>query len=368
MDIPRPLYAIMLVVPAPDHGGTVSRLFSYRPFDSLGWDVSVGNLVAALIALVAILAMSSLAQALLKRYARSHEGANQASLYTLSRILHYAIAVVAILVSFHVAGIPISQLAVFGGALGVGLGFGLQAIFSNFVAGLILLFDRSLKVGDFVELDGDTRGVVRSINIRSTRITTNDNIDVLVPNSEFVTKRLVNWTHASEHRRIRVPFAVGPDADKELVKKAALEAASRVPFTLSMEGRRQPQVWLEKFGDSSSDFVLAVWLTEAAARRNSAIRAAYTWELDTALRKYGIADSPSQLVVHLKSMFDLSGNDAVEAFRGADTHQQRSRESNKAYLAPEEREILSRNDAKEDARLDMQEDAEALPATPPSQP
>lgn len=218
------------------HGG-LRQALSYQPFESLGWNISIGNVVAAAIAVTAILSLSSLAQSLLKRYARSHEDANQASLYTLSRILHYTIAIIAVLVALHVAGIPISQLAVFGGAVGVGLGFGLQAIFSNFVSGLILLFDRSLKVGDFVELDGDTRGVVRSINIRSTRITTNDNIDVLVPNSEFVTKRLVNWTHASEHRRIRVAFSVGPDVDKELVKKAALEAASRVPFTLSMEGR-----------------------------------------------------------------------------------------------------------------------------------
>src|SRR5690606_8387452 len=132
----------------------------------------------------------------------------------------------------------LTQFTVFAGAIGVGVGFGLQAIFSNFISGIILLFDRSLKVGDFVELEGDIRGTVRAINIRATRITTNDNIDVLVPNSEFVSKRVVNWTHGSVNRRIRVRFPVAYGVDKELVKKAALEAAARVPFTLALDGER----------------------------------------------------------------------------------------------------------------------------------
>lgn len=136
------------------------------------------------------------------------------------------------MMALQVAGVPLSQFAVLTGAIGVGLGFGLQAIFSNFVSGLILLFDRSLKVGDFIELDKDTRGVVKSIDIRSTLITTNDNIDILVPNSEFVTKRTVNWTHGSVNRRIRIAFSVDVDVDKELVKKAALDAASKVPLPL----------------------------------------------------------------------------------------------------------------------------------------
>src|SRR3546814_2518469 len=89
-----------------------------------------------------------------------------------------------------------------------------------FIAGLVLLFDRSLKVGDFVELDADTRGTVHAINILATRIITNDNIGVLVPNAEFVNVRVANWTHRSDNRRIRVPSRVGFGVDKELVKRS----------------------------------------------------------------------------------------------------------------------------------------------------
>lgn len=123
-------------------------------------------------------------------------------------------------------------------------------------------------------------------------------------------------------------------------------------------------MWLEKFGDSSSAFVLAVWLTEAAARRNSAIRAAYMWELDTALRKYGIADSPPQLMIHLQSLFDLSGDDAVRAFHGSSASPRPHSTASRVVLPPEERQILSRNDAREDARLQMQEDAEGMLSKP----
>lgn len=347
----------------PDGWDRMRELVSFEPFAQFGWRISIGDAVSAIVALVVILALSAVVQRLLKRYAANHEDANKASLYTLSRLLHYIFIVIAVLAALSLAGIPLSQLAFFGGALGVGLGFGMQAIFGNFISGLILLFDRSLKVGDFVALEGDIRGIVRSINIRATRITTNDNIDVLVPNSEFVTKRLINWTLASENRRIRVPFSVGPDVDKELVKKAALEAAGNVPFTLAMEGPRRPQVWLEKFGDSSSDFILAVWLTEEAARRNAAIRAAYMWELDTALRRYGIANSLPQLEVHLRSLFDLKGGDAVEAMHGKRVAAAGAADA-QAELAPRERAILARNDAKEDTQRQIDEEARRSEADP----
>ena len=147
-----------------------------------------------------------------------------AAIYTVGRIVHYLLLFVAFLVALELIGLPASRFAVFAGAIGVGLGFGLQAIFNNFISGLILLFDRSLKVGDFVELESGVHGEVSDINIRATRITTNDNIEILVPNSEFVSGRVVNWTHNDVSRRMRIPFGVAvvlvdrgevvPDADQ----------------------------------------------------------------------------------------------------------------------------------------------------------
>ena len=172
----------------------------------------------------------------------------------MGRLFHYAILTIGIVVALSSIGLDFTKLTLFVSALGVGLGFGLQAIFSNFVAGLIVLFEKSLKVGDFVELESGVTGEVREINIRSTLITTNDNIDILVPNSEFVGGRVTNWTLREVFRRLRVPFGVAYGTDKDLVKKAALEAAAAVPFTLMNSPNRQPQVWLVAFGDSSLNF------------------------------------------------------------------------------------------------------------------
>src|SRR3546814_11042551 len=152
--------------------------------------------------------------------------------------------------------------------------FGVPAVFGNFIRGLGLLCDRCLKVGDFVELDADTRGTVHASNIRATRIITNDNIGVLVPNAEFVNGRVVNWTHRSVNRRIRVQFRVGFGVDKELVKQAALAAAARVPFTLPTAGEPRPQVRLVDSGENGVAILLGVWLPARAPRTNDALQAA----------------------------------------------------------------------------------------------
>ena len=331
-------------------------VLDYRIVHAGGFDITIGGLVGALLALLIGLTLSRFLQRWLKRFGEQQHGVSErATIYTLSRVLHYVVLITAFLVALNMLGISLGKFTVLAGALAVGLGFGLQAIFSNFISGLILLFDRSLKVGDFVELDKDVRGTVRAVNIRATRVTTNDNIDVLVPNSEFINGRVVNWTHGSVNRRIRVPFAVSYGADKELVKKAALEAAANVPFTLVLEGSQAPQVWLVDFGESAFQFMLTVWLTEDAARRNIAIRAAYLWELDTALKKYAIERPYPQRDLHVRSLFGLEGNDAIRALRG-EAVEATPALLPRAGLAPVEREALARNDAQADAERGIRED------------
>ena len=133
----------------------------------------------------------------------------------------------AIVIAMSTLGINLTALTVFGGALGVGIGFGLQSIFSNFISGIIILFERSVKVGDFIELQSGVTGLVKEINIRSTLITTNDNVDILVPNEEFIKAQVTNWTLRDARRRMRIGFGVAYGTDKELVKKAALEAGAQ---------------------------------------------------------------------------------------------------------------------------------------------
>ena len=270
-----------------------------------GFQVSVGGLIGAALSLVAVWVLALLMRRSLAQRAASREAAGRAAFYTLSRLASYALYGIGFMIALGFLGIETSRFAMLAGAIGVGLGFGLQAIFSNFVSGIILLFERSLRVGDFVELSSGLHGEVRDINIRSTLISTNDNVDILVPNSEFVTGRVVNWTLSDLSRRIRIPFGIAYGSDKELVKKAALEAAAEVPFTLAQDGPRRPRVWLVGFGDSSLNFELVVWLTPEATKRPSAVKAAYFWALETALRSHGLEVPFPQRDLHLRSVFGL---------------------------------------------------------------
>lgn len=216
----------------------------------------------------------------------------------LSRI---GLLFLAVVLALNVIGIDLTALAVFSGAIGIGIGFGLQAIFSNLVAGIILLFEGSVKVGDFVDLADDLIGEVKDIGIRATRITTNDNIDILVPNSEFINNRVTNWTFRDGHRRLRVPFGVAYGTDKDLVRRAALEAAAGVPHELKGRGARPAEVWLVGFGESSLDFELVVWLDPSAVKRPGRVKADYNWALETALGKHGIEIPFPQRDLHIRS-------------------------------------------------------------------
>ncbi len=208
---------------------------------------------------------------------------------------------VAVMMALNAIGIDLTALAVFSGAIGVGIGFGLQSIFSNLMAGIIILMEKSIKVGDFVEFENGLVGEVREINVRATLVTTNDNVDILVPNSEFINNRVTNWTLREGYRRLRVPFGVAYGTDKDLVKKAALEASESVPHMLTDVSGRDPQVWLVGFGDSSLDFELVVWLRPESVKRPGAVMAAYNWAIESALHKYGIEIPFPQRDLHFRS-------------------------------------------------------------------
>jgi small-conductance mechanosensitive channel len=273
-----------------------------KPLFAVG-DVAITStgLIRLIIIITVAWWLSKIVQVAMSRVAAYRPNFNQASLYTLKRLLHYTVLTLGFAVGLSSIGIDLSNFALFASALGVGVGFGLQNLISNFVAGLMLLFEKSLKVGDFIELESGISGEVREINMRSTLITTNDNIDIVVPNSAFVNGHVMNWTMRDVVRRIHVPFGVAYGSDKELVRKAALEAAGAVRHTLTGVEARQPQVWLTAFGDSSLDFKLVVWLTSDAVKRPGAVQADYLWAIETALCKYGVEIPFPQRDLHIRS-------------------------------------------------------------------
>lgn len=196
---------------------------------------------------------------------RMEVGARQAT----GSIIRYFIIAIGFVIILQTAGIDLTALNVLAGAVGIGLGFGLQNIVNNFFCGLIILFERPIKVGDRVVV-GNVEGDVVQISGRSTTVVTNDNIAIIVPNSKFVTENVVNWSHGDPKVRFRIPVSVAYGSDVRLVERLLLEVAAENPDVLE---KPAPGVRLMEFGESGLAFELRAWSTSLAHRKGLLISA-----------------------------------------------------------------------------------------------
>ena len=274
-----------------------------RPLFTLGsTGVSIGRLGIALTLCISVWWLARFSERALQRLAAHRpQQVSKASAYALGRIGRYLLLVIGLILALTVAGFNISSLALIGGGLGIGIGLGLQTLFANFVSGIVLLLDRSLKVGDFVDLQSGVRGSVVEIAIRYTRVSTNDSVDVLVPNSEFVNGRVTNWTFHDTDRRIHVPFTVAYGTRKELVREAGIAAAQAVEGVILDDTRRKPDVWLVALGDSSLNFELVIWVTQPLVAAPGRTNASILWALEDELRSRGIEIPFPQRDLHVRS-------------------------------------------------------------------
>jgi len=223
-----------------------------------------------------------------------------ARLHLLSRLVRYVVWVLGTIVVLNYVGIDLTSVALVGGAVAFGLGFGLQNVFSNFISGIIILLEGSMRVGDFVDLQSGVRGHVREIAMRYTRVTTNDAIDVLVPNSEFINGRVINWTFDATYRRMRIPFGVAYGTPKETVREAAIAAAKRVEGVLDEPGR-EPTAWLLEYGDSSMNYEFVIWANRKLTTSPASTHAKLMWALDDELHARGIEIPFPQRDLHVRS-------------------------------------------------------------------
>lgn len=262
----------------------VKELAAFRLLRFGEADVTLGDVSGALSLVALFMAAAWLAGTAIKRLRqRVREGS--AALYLVEKLLSYGLVIVGLFVGLSALGIDLTSLTVFAGAIGIGLGLGLQGIVKEFVSGLVLISDRAVHIGDYVELPDGTRGIVQEIGPRATRIRNNDHVYLLVPNSKLIENTMINWTLRGDTRRIHVPFKVAYGADKEKVRDAVLAAAREVPFTKSDDVMRKTQVWMTGYDESALNFELVVWPTLEAVKRPRAMQAAYTWAIDDALRK-----------------------------------------------------------------------------------
>lgn len=333
---------------------TSRQVLNYPLFEVGNATITLGGTLRVTAILLAAWLLSHWFRRALERYGQRRPDVSRPALYAAGRIAHYLMIALGFSIALAAIGLDLTKIAIFASALGVGIGFGLQTVVNNFISGLILLFERSLKIGDFVELESGVTGEVTDISIRATRVTTNDNIDILVPNSEFVNGRVTSWTLREITRRVRIPFGVAYGVDKELVKKAALEAAAGVPFTFATSGPRRAQVWLVGFGDSCLDFELVVWLTADAVKRPGAVQAAYYWALEDALRAYGIEIPFPQRDLHVRSLFGAEQEEARSLWQGrAKPPKAPKQPKPDATLSKSERRELGGNDALDDALAEL---------------
>lgn len=277
-----------------------SEWLSFKIIDFGGFLLTVDQLLMFFLVIILTFVISRSTRKGLNRLNKRANALNGAQIYTMSRFIHYIILVVGFLFSLSVIGIDVSKLTIMAGALGIGIGLGLQNIVNNFVSGLVILLEKSLKVGDFIELQNGLVGEVVEVNMRATLIRTNDNVDILIPNAELIGGMVTNWTLHDSIRRFRIPFGVAYGSDKRLVEKAVLEAAKNVSYTLYMEGR-EPTVWMTGFGDSSLNFTLGVWVMPSHVKRPTELTSDYLWAIDDAFRKYEIEIPFPQRDLHLRS-------------------------------------------------------------------
>jgi small-conductance mechanosensitive channel len=219
--------------------------------------------------------------------------------YTMTRVSHYITMIIGAIVAFQFVGVNLSGLAVIFGLLSVGIGFGLQNVTSNFVAGLILLFERPIKIGDRITV-GNTEGDVIAIRMRATTILSVNNISIIVPNSEFVSSNVINWSHGDPKIRLDISVGVSYASDVDRVFEALLEVAKEHAKILNTPA---PDVLLDGFGDSAWDMRLRVWI--AHPKQHYTIRS----ELNTAIvhkfRDYGIEIPFPQRDLHVRSPLPL---------------------------------------------------------------
>ena len=278
---------------------TWSEIFGVftKPLFQLGqtW-ISLATIMEFIVVVAVVVLLSRLVRRLLRTRVLARTKLDVGQQYAISRIVGYIVLVLGLLIGVETMGVNLSSLAVIAGALGVGIGFGLQNIVSNFVSGLIILAERPIQIGDRVDLGNNTVGKVERIGARATQVLTNDNIMIIVPNSEFVSSRVTNWTHIDPRVRFRISVGVSYGSDPRMVEKILLEVAEANPNVLKNPA---PGVVFKEFGESSLNFELRVWSADMTHRPGS-LESQLNFAIWDKFKERGIEIPSPQRDLHIK--------------------------------------------------------------------
>lgn len=262
------------------------------------FSVTVYELVFSLIIIIVTIVINRLIKRLFQR-SNMRKRFDLGSLHTIRQIIRYFLWVIAISLILETIGIKITFLLAGSAALLVGIGLGLQQIFQDILSGIAILIEGTLKVSDIVEIEGGIVGKVKEIGLRTSKIETRDNIIMIVPNSKFITENVINWSHMESRTRFNVPVGVAYGSDVMLVKKVLLECADKHQDVTKIP---KPFVRFNDFGDSSLDFQLFFWTTNAFYVEN--IKSDLRFAINKIFIENKIQIPFPQRDVHLKSKLE----------------------------------------------------------------
>lgn len=282
-----------------DAVGFVESFMNFKLFEINKTPITPSSVIMFLIVVALFTVTSHLLQRMVRTQVFSRMRINEGTQYTLTRISHYTIMIIGAVVAFQFIGIDLTGLAIIVGFLSVGIGFGLQNITSNFVAGLILLLERPIKVGDRVIL-GNQEGDVVEIKMRSTTVRTLNNIAVIVPNSEFVSSKLENWSYGDQNVRVDIDIGVSYESNLEKVMRSLLEVAEEHPEVLKHPAA---DVLHTGFGDSAWNIRLRIWLEHP--RRHPQVRSEINCAIVQKFQQNGVEIPFPQRDLHLRSPLPL---------------------------------------------------------------
>jgi len=270
-------------------------LLHYQLFMVNQTPVTMASLLVFFTIIGVLMFVSKMIREILTTWLSSHLQLSSGTHYMLIRLSQYLFWFLGGVVAFQFIGIDLSALAVIFGFLSVGIGFGMQNLTSNFISGLMLLFEQHIQIGDRVTV-GETEGDVVEINFRSTTIRSLNNIAIIVPNSEFISGTVINWSHGDPKTRLEIDVGVSYNSDRETVMHALLAAATQNPLVLKDP---RPGVWFMGFGDSAWNMRLLVWVDSPKIRAQvmSDINCAIVDEF----RKNGIEIPFPQRDLHLRT-------------------------------------------------------------------
>jgi small-conductance mechanosensitive channel len=284
-----------------DRLAAIARWFGTPLISFGGARVSAGGLLQVALALVIVFVVGRALRRALAQRLLPHLHLESGLAYAISNIGFYLFVTIGWLVVIQASGVNLTSLTVLVGALGVGVGFGLQEVASNFISGLILLLERPIEVGDHIQV-GELDGQVTRINIRATEVLTNDSIAVIVPNKDFVTLQVVNWSRGGDSIRVHVPIGVAYGTDPKRVEAALFEAVATIPEVLRDP---PPEVRLVGFGDSSIDFEVLTWTRELLQRR-PALVSKVNYAIYDVFARHNIEIPFPQRDVHLRTAVPLA--------------------------------------------------------------